>query len=118
MRDQVIRELMGNWGCTKEKAEELVTKYQSTLDIAERMSSLPYYPAKQIGEAAQLQYTGMLDDKETISNMDDSKSSTKTVAGWWNLANEHYKNCFIPDCLLCYKFEQYARTMNAVEDQS
>ena len=118
MRDKVIRELRGNWGCTREKAEELVDGAHGQMVIAEAdlCQSLPYYPAQQIAEQNFLTHTSMLDDKRKISSMDDSKPGTKVVAGWWNHANEHYQNCFIPDCLLCLKFEQYALTMNAVEE--
>jgi len=112
----VIRDLMGNWNCTRERAMELVkTPYgEMVITEAELCQSLPYYPAKQIGEHENLVYSGMLDDKKKI--MDVGLVNSACQAAWWLKCKEHYDNCFIPDCLLCLKFEQWAIENSYIEE--
>jgi hypothetical protein len=119
MRDQVIRDLRGNWDCSQGEAEALVDSEYGKMVIAEAelCQSFAYYPAQQIGNHDNLNYTGILDNKKKISNMDDTKSGTRTVAGWWNYANTHYQNCFHTDCELCTEFEKYAESVGAVEEE-
>ncbi len=120
MRDKVIRELMGNYGCVRNRAMIAVEAHPDIITDAETMGSLPYYPAQQIAQAEGLTYTGMLDEKKKIR--DAAKLHRETAQGWvidswWSKCKEHYDDCFDPKCLMCETFEEYAIASGALEDE-
>jgi len=116
MRDKVIRELMGNYGCTREKAAELVDGAHGQMVIAEAdlCQSLPYYPAQQIAEQNFLTHTGRLDDKKKVT--EGLKLSHPMLANWWEHTRVHYMDCFDPDCPICREFDLFVEQWGTVEE--